>query len=153
IDEGTIPTRDLEFTLTSVDADFPDAMPIHMGKVKPGLGASTTAVSPPAVRATTTSVWPTGKAYFFMGAQYVRYDVQTDKADPDYPQPIAGRWPGFPPEFESGIDAEVMWNNGKVYFFKKDQYLRYDIASDKVEAGYPQPIGAHWPGLWRDHID
>jgi hypothetical protein len=158
IDEGTMPAKDLEFTLTSVDVDFPDARPIHMGKTKPELGANKTTLSAStltaaAAGATITSIWPTGKAYFFKGSQYVRYDVKTDKADPDYPQPIAGHWPGFPPEFESGIDAEVMWNNGKVYFFKGDQYLRYDIASDKVDAGFPQPIVAHWPGLWSDHID
>jgi hypothetical protein len=185
IDEGSIPRQDLEFTLTSVDVDFPDANPVRMGNPKVGLGGNTTTlnrsigsataaggaasaaagaavgaaaahpVPTPSVRvpATTTSIWPTGKAYFFKGERYVRYDVATNKADPDYPQPIAGHWPGFPPEFEKGIDAEVMWNNGKVYFFKGDQYLRYDIASDKVEAGYPQSIVSHWPGVWSDHID
>ena len=43
------------------------------------------------------------------------------------------------------IDAAVMWNNGKAYFFSGDQYARYDVATDKVDDGYPltQP---HWPG-------
>ena len=102
---------------------------------------------------TTTSIWPNGKAYLFNGSQYVRYDPKADKADPGYPAPIAGNWPGFPPAFQEGIDAEVVWNHQTVYFFKGDQYLRYDIAADRVDPGYPLPIAAHWPGLWMDHID
>ena len=102
---------------------------------------------------TTTSIWPNGKAYLFNGSQYVRYDAKADKADQGYPAPIAGNWPGFPPAFQEGVDAEVVWNNQKVYFFKGDQFLRYDIATDRVDPGYPLPIAGHWPGLWTDHID
>jgi hypothetical protein len=100
-----------------------------------------------------TSIWPNGKAYFFKGAQYDRYDAKTDKVDPGYPVPIAGNWPGFPPAFASGVSAGVMWNNGKAYYFKGNQYLRYDVAADKVDPGYPLPIAGQWPGLWPDNID
>jgi len=71
-----------------------------------------------------TSIWPNGKAYFFKGAQYDRYDAKTDKVDAGYPEPIAGNWPGFPPAFAAGVSAGVMWNNGKAYYFKGNQYLR-----------------------------
>ena len=60
---------------------------------------------------TTTSIWPNGKAYLFNGSQYVRYDPKADKADQGYPAPIAGNWPGFPPAFQQGVDAEVVWNH------------------------------------------
>jgi hypothetical protein len=100
----------------------------------------------------TTSIWPSGKAYFFRGSQYFRYDPKLDHVDPGYPVPIAGHWPGFPSDFEEGVDAEVVWPNGKVYFFKGNQYLRYDIASDQVDGG-PAPIAANWRGLWADGID
>lgn len=99
-----------------------------------------------------SSIWPNGKAYFFKGAQYLRYDPGADKTDAGYPRPIAGNWPGFPASFASGVNAAVVWGNGKVYFFKGNQYLRYDIASDKVDPGYPKPIAGNWPGLWADNI-
>jgi hypothetical protein len=98
-------------------------------------------------------VWPNGKAYFFKGSQYMRYDIAADRVDPGYPAAIAGNWPGFPADFAAGINAAVVWNNGKAYFFKGSQYIRYDIASDKVDAGYPAAIAGNWPGLWADGID
>jgi Hemopexin/Astacin (Peptidase family M12A) len=98
-------------------------------------------------------VWPNSKAYFFKGAQYIRYDLATGKADPGYPASIQSGWPGFPASFAAGINAAVVWNNGKAYFFKGSEYIRYDIAADKVDAGYPMPIAATWPGLWPDGID
>jgi len=98
-------------------------------------------------------VWPNGKAYFFKGSQYMRYNIATDKVDPGYPKPIQGNWPGFPASFAAGVNAAVVWNNGKAYFFKGSEYIRYDIATDRVDAGYPQPIKNNWPGLWESDID
>jgi hypothetical protein len=96
-------------------------------------------------------VWPNGKAYFFSGAHYVRYDIAHNKVDSGFPAPIAGNWPGMPAEFASGIDEVVVWNNGKAYFFKGSQYVRYDIATDRVDSG-PTPIAASWPGVWSDGV-
>jgi hypothetical protein len=135
-----------EFVLISVDAQFKGELNSNFNDRKlPGAG-----IPQPS---TTTSIWPNGKAYLFNGSQYVRYDPKADKADPGYPAPIAGNWPGFPPAFQQGVDAEVVWNHQTVYFFKGDQYLRYNIAADRVDPGYPVPIAGHWPGLWTDHID
>ena len=47
-------------------------------------------------------------------------------------------WPGLP--FDRDLDAVVPWPNGKVYFFKGDQYAVVDLATDKVDPGYPRPI-------------
>jgi dienelactone hydrolase len=91
--------------------------------------------------------WGNGKVYFFKGDRYLRYDVSGDKADPGYPRPIAGSWAGFPASWSSGIDAAVNWGNGKVYFFKGDQYLRYDISRDKADPAYPRPIAGNWAGF------
>jgi hypothetical protein len=137
-----------EFVLTSVDAQFQGGLDSTFNDRKPP-----SLVTPQPTTTTTTSIWPNGKAYLFKGSQYVRYDAKSDKADQGYPVPIAGNWPGFPPAFEEGVDAEVVWNHQKVYFFKGDKYLRYDIAADRVDQGYPLPIAGNWPGLWTDHID
>ena len=91
--------------------------------------------------------WGNGKAYFFKGDQYLRYDIAGDTADGGA-LPIAGNWPGMAEAgFGDGIDAAVNFGNGKTYFFKGDQYLRYDMASDQTDPGYPRPIAGNWPGL------
>src|SRR2546423_11356512 len=99
---------------------------------------------------TTCAVWGDGKAYFFRGDQYVRYDIAQDHVDQGYPRPIAGSWPGV---FEDGVDAAVVWGDGKAYFFRGDQYVRYDIEQDHADDGYPLPIASCWPGLFGDGVD
>lgn len=101
----------------------------------------------------TATIWPNGKAYFFKGSQYLRYDPVTDATDAGYPRAIAGNWPGFPPDFAAGVDADVLWPNGKAYFFKGDRYIRYDIAADRVDPGYPASTAANWRGLGGHKID
>jgi Hemopexin len=93
-----------------------------------------------------------GKAYFFYGDEYVRYELGsngTEGAESDWPKKIAGNWPGV---WADGVDAAVNWGNGKIYFFKGSEYVRYDIALDAVDPGYPTAITA-WPGLWPDGVD
>jgi len=96
--------------------------------------------------------WGNGKAYFFHDSQYVRYDIATDRVDAGYPATIAGNWGNWPAAW-TGVDAAVKWNNGKVYFFRGSQYLRYDIATDRVDAGYPAATSGNWPGLFTSAID
>jgi len=89
-----------------------------------------------------------GRAHFFAGSVYYRYTVIRNAVDAGYPKPIAGNWPGMSDiGFDSGLDAAVNWGNDKVYFFKGNQYARYDLPSDKVDAGYPKPIAGNWPGV------
>jgi hypothetical protein len=94
------------------------------------------------MKGTTAVVWTNGKAYFFKGSQYIRFDIANAQADDGYPLPIAGNWPGLEP-FSDGIDAAVVWNNGKAYFFKGSQYIRYDIATDRADQA-PLPILGNW---------
>lgn len=94
--------------------------------------------------------WGDNKAYFFKGSQYYRYDLSADKVDDGYPKTLsASSWPGLE-KFSGGagkIDAALNWGNGKVFFFKGDEYTRYDVAADKADTGYPASIAADWPGL------
>lgn len=93
-----------------------------------------------------------GKAYFFKGFEYMRYDIANDRVDPGYPKKINDNtWPGL---FALGpIDSAVNAGNGKVYFFSGGSYLRYDIARDRADPGYPKFItNSTWPGVWDYNI-
>lgn len=102
--------------------------------------------------------WGTGKAYFFKGDEYIRYDIASDKADPGYPQSIISGWPGLD-KFEGGardLDAAIDWTNGNVYFFKGAQYIRYNKSGDSADYSYPRFIGKNsWNGMqvWPLGID
>ena len=95
--------------------------------------------------------------YMFKGDQYVRFTTVGGGVDPGYPKPIAGNWPGLPPEFQSGIDAVLMRKDtNQIYFFKDDQFIRYSDVSAGVDAGYPKPIEGNWKGVpskYNDGID
>lgn len=89
-----------------------------------------------------------GRIYFFKGERYVRFSKVSGGVDPGYPKPIKGNWPGLPAEFQQGIDA-ALWrkSNGRIYFFKGTQYVRFSAGGAKVDAAYPKPIKGNWPGL------
>ena len=73
--------------------------------------------------------------------------------DPGFPVPIQGNWPGL---WDRDIDAVINWDNGKVYFFKKDEYLRFEVESNRVDVGATK-IRKEWPGMhetgFADNID
>lgn len=99
--------------------------------------------------------WGAGKTYFFYGDEYLRYDVGNDAVDPEYlppnpPRKIAGNW-DMP--WTDRIDAAVNWGNGKIYFFRGNEYLRYDITFDRVDPGYPKLIAGNWNGVWTSDLD
>lgn len=106
--------------------------------------------------------WWNGKAYFFRGAHYIRFDVKKDRVDLDMGVvPIAKEWNGFAEAraaggktFADGVDAAIDWGDGKVYFFRGDAYLRYDKIDDQIDEGWPKKIGRdhvtgeeNWPGM------
>jgi hypothetical protein len=65
-------------------------------------------------RARSEFLSPTGvgdrHAYFFKGAGYVRYNIDTDLVDVG-PAPIAQFWTHLPEEFQSDLDAVVNWGD------------------------------------------
>lgn len=86
------------------------------------------------------------KVYLFSGAWYVRYSNIADGIDEGYPKRISGNWNGLPSSFRNGIDAALFrTSNGKLYFFKGNQYVR--LTGTTVDAGYPKTISASWNGL------
>ena len=47
----------------------------------------------------------------------------------------------------STVDAAVDWGNGKIYFFKGNQYLAYNKETEAVLPGYPLTIASAWRGV------
>jgi hypothetical protein len=83
-----------------------------------------------------------GKAYFFKGNKYVRYDWKTEKIDAGYPKPLGF---GLKDAFATSVDAALngqAGNAGKAYFFKGNQFVRYDWKTGKLDPGYPQPLSS-----------
>ncbi len=103
-------------------------------------------------------LWNNGKAFFFKGDEYIRFDLYQNQVELGYPQKLkSGNWLGWPSHFYQGIDAAVLWNNGKAYFFKGDEYIQYDIYKEMTDRGYPKKIkeelGKEWPSNFTKGID
>ena len=65
--------------------------------------------------------------------------------DDGYPKSISPNWSGLPAGWTSDLDAALMHDNGKIYFFKGSQYLR--LTGSKVDSGYPRSIAGNWKNL------
>lgn len=97
-------------------------------------------------------IWPNGKAYFFKDSEYKRFDLNSDQVDNGYPRKIKGHWGGIPDTFTKDIDAVLLWHDDKkAYFFKGDQYIRYDVENDTMDSGYPKTIADKW-GNWPEEF-
>lgn len=123
-----------DWKTNSIDAGFPAALSLWNLPAPFSSG----------VKATTNGQLKyAGKAYFFRGNQYVRYDWATEKVDF---QGALTAW-NLPAGFANGVDAAINGTGkyaGKLYFFKGNQYVRYDWKTEKVDAGYPLPIAGNW---------
>lgn len=95
----------------------------------------------------TVVVWPNGRAYFFSGNGYVAYLVNPEGVLEGYPKYTDLNWANWPAHWFEGIDAGLVWDANRAYFFKGAEYIRYNIPEDRVEPGYPKPIKGNWPGL------
>lgn len=99
-----------------------------------------------------------GKIYFFKGDNYYRYDWNRDRVDAGYPRNIAGHWPGLA-NFTGGardLDAAIDWGDGRIFFFKGNEYIQYDKDTDRAARGYPRHISDQtWEDLsvWPTGID
>ncbi len=95
------------------------------------------------------------KIVFFMGPDVTLYDKGSQAVDSGFPVPIGPDFgPRGVPGWDRDFDAAINWGNGKLYVFKGSQYMRYDIANDACDPGYPKPINNKtWPGLWTSGID
>jgi hypothetical protein len=88
------------------------------------------------------------KIYFFKGDQYIQFDTATNRMDSGYPRSIADDWAGLKElNFHRDLDAVAEFEDGKIYLFKGQQYVVYDITSDTVAPGSPAPISGLFQGI------
>ena len=107
----------------------------------------------PASGVDTALSWNANVVYFFKGNQYYRFSRLSfgdNHADKGYPKPIAESWSGL--SFTDRVDAAVVIGK-KAYMFRDDKYVRYDVAADRQDPGYPQAISAHWRGVFAGGVD
>ena len=65
-------------------------------------------------------------------------------AEPGYPHSLVELGSCLP---RDGIDTALRWEPvGKTYFFKGDQYWRYNEEKRTADPGYPKPITV-WKGI------
>ncbi len=106
--------------------------------------------------------WKRGRAFIFKGSEYASCEIHPDgeELERDRPQPVlidseanpGTDWPGFRQRgFHSGIQAALNYGNGKLYFFKGNQYIRYDLASYATDGPFLIDSGqlrdTDWHGL------
>jgi Hemopexin len=98
-----------------------------------------------------------GKAYFFKGSKYARYDWKED--DIDLVDQSIAAWK-LGERFAADISACVSATEGSLpstpvaYFFKGGEYVKYDWKTGAAREGYPLPIAAAWPtgcAVWAAH--
>lgn len=92
--------------------------------------------------------------YFIRGSKYFSY--QMDQGESEKPRPIVDRWIDLDASGIERVDAafsgpQLVFASGedlrrKVHFFYRDQYVRVDMDTDRVDFG-PVPIAEAWPGL------
>jgi Type I phosphodiesterase / nucleotide pyrophosphatase/Hemopexin len=84
-----------------------------------------------------------GLAYFFSGDQFLVYDVKKKEPIEGHPRTIKSQdFPGLE-KFLGGatnFDAVINWGNGKVYFFKGEEYIRFDIKNHEADQGFPKTL-------------
>lgn len=109
----------------------------------PGLGAYKSKIK-------STLRWTGDRVYFFLDdGQYLRYDLGNDSVDSGYPKPVNNStWPGLG-AYATQLRAAMKWSDSRAYFFlDNNQYIRYSIASDSADSGYPKATNnSSWPGL------
>ncbi len=94
------------------------------------------------------------KAYFFHGSQYARVNWSPRTMETPVP-PALSLWV-LPGTFSTGVDACLngrFSREGKAYFFKANQYTRYDWAAERGDTiapnglAYPRPINEMMTGM------
>ena len=85
-----------------------------------------------------------GNLYIFRGGQYLRL-LEATMAPTSLAATTATAW--SLPATWTALDAVFPGGgvkSGFAYFFRADEYARYDWSIDRLSPGYPKKIGAEW---------
>jgi|GEM_PF-556802 len=95
------------------------------------------------------------KLLFFKNNEYWRWDVTTGSMDYGYPKRVTDDFPGLPHRIDAAVYAPYHQSNrqDKLYFFRRGQYWRWDVATNRLDPGYPKRIQDGWSGLPEGGID
>lgn len=91
-----------------------------------------------------------GKAYFFFGREYRRFDVALDRMDVG-PLKVSDYWPGVGADLF--IEAAVNLGNDVVCLFHDRTCTRFHLKDNRALEGYPKRIADDWPGMPDQHVD
>lgn len=95
----------------------------------------------------------TMRLFYFKGTECLRvdYDVSASRFFNVQPATTISFDGVFTTHFTEGVDAAFYYAlTRKVYFFRGNQYIRYDAATGKVDSGYPAVTSSNWTGLTND---
>jgi len=90
-----------------------------------------------------------GKAYFFFGADYYRFDIPIDRMHHG-PLKVSDYWPGL--DAGVSIDAAVNLGSDLVCLFHGNKCTRFDLKENRA-VGAPRRISEDWPGMPDASID
>lgn len=98
--------------------------------------------------------WDNQYAYFLRGAEYTRYNLLNDQGDTV--ESVERYWGLWPKSWLTRLDAGLYWGyhfgqkRRKAYFFRGDEYFRYDVKDDRNDYEHPIKIKEYWPN-WPAH--
>ena|GEM_PF-829828 len=109
-----------------------------------------------------TAVFDLGREiYFLRGSWFVRYD--RDKKVTQVPQPLSDLMPNLEEHGFDRIDTafrgkDLVSPSGekldrKLFIFRHNRFIRFDVDTRQMDAGYPRLISEGWPGVPFDRID
>jgi hypothetical protein len=109
--------------------------------------------------ADTVVSWGTDRLYFFRNSEYLRYSIADNRVDFG-PRAIArgpgdttagwGNWPAAWTNVDAAVNIGSTTDANDyqgIYMFRGSEYIRYDVPTDQVPAGYPKSIADNWTGL------
>ncbi|MBI9090374.1 MAG: hypothetical protein JEZ12_14255 [Desulfobacterium sp.] len=102
-----------------------------------------------------------GKIYFVRGNKCFCYHIEQNRSEK--PKPISEIWPALSQFGFHRLDAIFRADDfsskegenltSKLYFFRRDKYLRIDVETGGVDDGFPRKISEGWPGVNFERID